>query len=238
MANTSNATSTRDARGAVKREPRSGEAEAGFTLVELSVAMLIMAIFLGISMGSVIHLLTPASQAQAMRDSTSQLDLAFLTLDHEIRYSSVVFPPYQVSNNDFVEFESTYNSQTNATCTEVDFAVATGTLQQRTWSAGSPPTNPPSGPSYHVLATGLVANPQNPTSNVFSLPSPASTSPYHSEELSITLWAASGSGQARELAESSVTFTAVDSTSSTPPTSAPLPSLPYVCSPQAGWTPQ
>ncbi|HMK97392.1 MAG TPA: type II secretion system protein, partial [Acidimicrobiales bacterium] len=64
-----------------------GPPDAGFTLVEMGVAMLIMAIFLVLIVQSMVHLVNPTLQTEAIRDSSNQLDIAFLDLDGEVRYA-------------------------------------------------------------------------------------------------------------------------------------------------------
>ncbi len=170
----------------------------------MAVAMLIMSIFLVMFMTSMIHLFNPTFQTESMRDASDQLDLAFLDLDSQVRYAYAVWQPYQGSpstNDDWdVEYESTFNGAIYPTCTELKYNYGSGELLTASWSEGSTVT-----PSFKMLADDLTG-----TSDPFQV---VQNSSYSKVQLMVTLSATSGTGAATETTTSSVTFTALNSTS-------------------------
>ena len=64
--------------------------DRGFTMLETVVGMVIMTIFMGIFTGAVVTMYSSANKAEALSNSTGQLNLAFDRLDKEIRYASYV----------------------------------------------------------------------------------------------------------------------------------------------------
>ena len=71
----------------VHGRPHRKPEEEGFTIVEMAVSMLILSIFLVMFMTSMVHIFKPTLQTESMRDSSDQLDLAFLDLDSQVRYA-------------------------------------------------------------------------------------------------------------------------------------------------------
>jgi len=194
---------------AVDRSPsRAKRSDHGFTLVEMGVAMLIMAVFMVLIVQSMVHLVNPTLQTEAIRDSSNQLDIAFLDLDGEVRYASEIWQQYQGSpasdDNWDVVFESTYNGAPTPTCTELRYNWSSGQLTQSSWALGTPTT-----PTFKLLANDLTT-----TSDPFNAFDPVTTTGntnYQKEQLTVTLSAASGTGPAHETTSSSVTFTALNS---------------------------
>jgi prepilin-type N-terminal cleavage/methylation domain-containing protein len=190
-----------------KRRPRRGE--TGFTLVELSVAMLIFAIFMVMVISAMVHLVNPTVQTESIRDSSDQLDIAFLDLDSEVRYAYDIWAPYQgTAGNDWdIEYESTFNGAAEPTCSELRYNYSSGQLLQASWSEGATTT-----PSFKMLAEDLTGS-----SDPFQV---IQNSSYEKVQLMVTLSAASGNGAGKETTSSSVTFTALNSTSYEEATSA------------------
>jgi prepilin-type N-terminal cleavage/methylation domain-containing protein len=187
-----------------RKRPRYRQEEKGFTLVEMAVAMLIMSIFLVMFMTSMVHLFNPTFQTEAMRDSSDQLDLAFLDLDSQVRYAYEIWQPYQgtpSTDDDWdIEYESTFNGAIYPTCTELQYNYGSGELLSASWSEGSTVA-----PSFKMLADDLTG-----TSDPFQV---VQNSSYSKVQLMVTLSATSGSGAAKETTTSYVTFTALNSTS-------------------------
>ncbi len=200
----------REAQRAVSQGRTAGRSqqrgEAGFTLVEMGVSLLILSIFMAMIVSGMVHLVGPALQTGAIRDSSDQLDIAFLDLDSEVRYASAVWAPYAGNANDDwdIEFESTFSGAAEPTCTELKYNYATGQLLQASWSVGSNVA-----PGFKVLATDLTGS-----ADPFDAPVQSASSPYQKVQLMVTLSATSGSGPNMKTTKSSVTFTALNSTSS------------------------
>lgn len=188
-----------------KRRP-ARSAQDGFTIVEMSVAMMIFAILMIMVMAGMTHVLNPTLQTEAIRDSSDQLNLAFLDLDSSVRYASELWEPAAGSSSDWnVEYESTFGSE--PTCTELRYSYSLGELEAATWDQGSTTT-----PGFKVLASDLTGN-----GDPFTVVENAN---YEKVQLEVTLSAISGSGASRETTSSSVTFTALDSTSNQAASSA------------------
>jgi type II secretory pathway pseudopilin PulG len=177
----------------------------------MSVAMLIMGILLTLIVPAVVHMFNPTMQAAATQNSSNQLDLAFMQLDSEVRYASQIWAPYAgtpSSDNGWdIEYESTFAGAQEPTCTELKYNYGTGQLLQAAWSEGST-TAPP----FEVLATGLTG-----TADPFAI---VSNSYNEKVQLTVTLSDLSGTGTAKATTSSSVTFTALNSTSNLPATSS------------------
>jgi prepilin-type N-terminal cleavage/methylation domain-containing protein len=188
---------------------RARREETGFTLVELSVAMLIFAIFMVMVISAMIHLVNPTVQTESIRDSSDQLDIAFLDLDSEVRYAYDIWAPYQGSaGKDWdVEYESTFNGAVEPTCTELQYNYSSGELLSASWSEDATAT-----PSFKMLADDLTGS-----SDPFQV---IQNSTYEKVQLMVTLSATSGNGSGKETTSSSVTFTALNSTSYEEATSA------------------
>ncbi len=129
--------------------------EDGFTLVELLVVLPFLLIVTTLVMTTVVTAYGAESRVQATSDSSSQVTLAFLSLDGEMRYATDINQPGQDSSsppNYYVEFESDWNtnSQGESGCTQLEYNNAAGTLQQRTWYLGG---TIPTG--SETLASGL-----------------------------------------------------------------------------------
>lgn len=193
-----------------KRVPRSSTcvpAEHGFTLVETSVALLIMAAVMALVTTAIVHLTNTTLQVENTRTSADSLTIAFLDLDSQVRYANEIWSPYAgtpASDDTWdIEFESNYSGAAQNTCTELQYNYATGQLLRANWLVGAT-----TAPSYKLLASGLsgTADPFQVISN------PA----FQEVQLMVTLSASSGSGYARETRSSSVTFTALNSTSNQP----------------------
>lgn len=190
-------------RKAVRRDAFGGRDQAGFTLVEMGVAMLIMGIFMAMVVSAMIHLVNPTVQTEAIRDSSDQLNIAFLDLDSEVRYAYEVWAPYQgsPSTDDTwdIEYESTFNGASEPSCTELQYNYKLGELLQATWTKGSTTT-----PSFKELAYDLTGS-----GDPFQV---VQNSSYEKVQLMVSLSATSGSGAGKETTSSSVTFTALNST--------------------------
>jgi prepilin-type N-terminal cleavage/methylation domain-containing protein len=179
--------------------------EAGFTLVEMSMAMLIMGILMIMITSGIGHLTDTTLQAQALRNTSSQLDIAYLDLDSEVRYANQVWAPYPgaPSTDDTwdIEFESTFSGATVGTCTELQYNYSSGQLLQAVWTSGAT-----TAPGFKMLANELSGS-----SDPFTIipPNPAN----QEVQLMVTLTASSASGAHTTSTSSSVTFTALNSTS-------------------------
>jgi prepilin-type N-terminal cleavage/methylation domain-containing protein len=180
--------------------------EKGFTIVEMSVAMLIMAVVMSLVTTGMDHLINPTLQTESLRNASGQLNDAFLQLDSEVRYASAVWTPVTGPANDFeVVFESTFEGSATPTCTQLRYSYVNGTLLQASW-----PTGQAAEPPFKVIASGLATSATTPAE-----PDPfviVSNPNYQKVQLEVELSAIVGGSGAITTTSSSVTFTALNST--------------------------
>ena len=194
--------------------------EAGFTLVELLVVMPFLIIVTALVMWSLVDAYGAGSEVQSTSQSSSEVTLAFMTLEGEIRYAADINEPGNDTNSPpdyYVEFESTWTQNTlgYSQCTELEYTSG-GVLQQLQWNAAdSAPTT-----GWKPLASGLETT-TSLSDNPFYSSSTASTDPFYLSspqdspwELSFYLTAVTGSGSTKGNAQSEFTITSLDTTES------------------------
>jgi prepilin-type N-terminal cleavage/methylation domain-containing protein len=119
--------------------------EAGFTLVELMIAIAIFAVFLAVVMSSILSITKASTNVQVTSQSSTAELSAFQLIDHEIRYSdSINFPGVGSPSGDmYIEFRTPGSSTSSGTalCTQWRYDIASRSLQHRFWNDGSSPTN-------------------------------------------------------------------------------------------------
>lgn len=125
---------------------RDANRDAGFTMVELLIALAIFSIFLTIVLTSVITLTKQSTTAQVTAKSSSAELALFQRLDHEIRYAdSINWPGAGASGDWYIEFDTPAESTSTgiALCTQWRFDPNAHVIQMRTWNntVGVSPTN-------------------------------------------------------------------------------------------------
>ena len=159
-----------------KTPPGSGRAclrTAGFTLVELVVAMGLFAVLLAVLMSAIIGMIGNLRKTQGIADASGQARVAFDRLDRQLRYATAVNRPVLVGQDWYLDF-ATLNTSGQIECRQWRVEAATELLQQRTWTVAQAAP-----PSWAGVATGVVNNPasqppftfvaadaQNPTQQV------------------------------------------------------------------------
>lgn len=188
------------------RRPRG---DSGFTLIETVVGMVVMSIFLAMFTGSVVMMFGSSNHSQAVAHSAQEISNAFTKLDRQVRYASYVGEPGQDpndGNNWYVEFENTNTDP--AMCYQLRVDQSSDTLQQRSWSGSGTPS------AWQQLATGVLNGGGSGADAPFALTPATATVP--SAELTVHLVTGEGSGSNAAQSESSMAFTALNSTVTTP----------------------
>ncbi|HEX2901856.1 MAG TPA: hypothetical protein VHO01_00250 [Jatrophihabitans sp.] len=113
------------------------DGDAGTTLMELLVGMMIMAIFGGIFTTSIVLMTSSSTKAESLATTSSQLSVAFQRLDKSIRYAAAISTPGQsygggTTGDWYVEYRTT-NTGTER-CTQLRVDQASKQLQVRTWT--------------------------------------------------------------------------------------------------------
>jgi len=77
----------------LRRSRREGQSEAGFTLVEMLVSMLVFGIVISLAMAAVIDVMKYSNKVQSTADATSELRQALQVIDRQVRSGNVLFSP-------------------------------------------------------------------------------------------------------------------------------------------------
>lgn len=216
---------------------RQRQGEEGFTLIELMVTMVIMALVAVMVLVSIVNVMTQQNQAASLDQTASQVGLAFITLDKEIRYAATLDCPYgwtgspgdscatappdasAVPSGDYaLTFYSAWTAATlgHAQCTEVLYDTTKGQLEQRTWDAASSAST---ATGWSTIASGLSTT---PSQAVFSVPSSTSASLIR-QQVTVSLTSSSAHSVPAVSSTAQVTFTAINSTTATPPATPACP---------------
>jgi prepilin-type N-terminal cleavage/methylation domain-containing protein len=132
------------------REARANT-EAGMSLLEVTVTMSIMAVFMVIFTAGMSAIFGSVGKDEALNDAQSRLNLTFQRLDKEVRYASVISQPDRVGGDWYVELLTT-NTGTPR-CTQLRL-TAGGRLERRSWTKGSAIS---SGEPWTLLVAGLTS---------------------------------------------------------------------------------
>jgi prepilin-type N-terminal cleavage/methylation domain-containing protein len=170
----------------------------GFSLIELMISMALMSVVTALFTTGIVQLYRAQNFTDALSESSSQVNNAFLRLDADVRYAAAISDPGPGGGNQYVEYLRSNTGED--VCTQLRFTAA-GQLQQRSNSASKGLT------IWNTLASQLVS----PVSFTRSL---ASDSGNAYQQLAVTLTTRpSGSGRAES---SSFTFTALNTSATTP----------------------
>jgi Tfp pilus assembly protein PilW len=169
--------------------------DAGFTLVDVLVSMLIMSIVMVIFTTGIIQLHRLANSTEARSDAQSQISVALLRLDKEVRYAAGIGLPHTVNGNPYVEYLITRAGGDQC----VQLRVAGGILSRRTWIPGAVPLAPA---PWTALASNITT--AQPFEHL------AATDTIGHQRLTVKLAATSGNGRNTVRKASEITFTALN----------------------------
>ena len=161
---------------------------AGLTLVELMISLLVFSIFIAILLSSILGVTRASTQAQVIARAASGTLSVFQNFDREIRYAdSVNYPGTGTGGARYVEFRiPAVSSATNAICRQWKFDPRTGLLQSRQWFDVAPFSNP-------AFVTRLSVVFDDGGSNYPFAVSPAQISGSAMQQLTLTLDAGNAS---------------------------------------------
>jgi prepilin-type N-terminal cleavage/methylation domain-containing protein len=144
---------------AARARPRPGAADAGFTLVEYTVAMVIFTVVIAITAGGVALMARDVVKTTNLSTSTDQIRLAFGRLDRQVRYASEINFPVSVGGGTrwYVEFLAP-NFDGVPTCHQWRLDTATDKLQERSWP-GPPAAAPATAPAWTTVASNMANDP-------------------------------------------------------------------------------
>ncbi len=197
---------------------RGVHGDAGTSLTELLVGMGIFVIFMAMFTGAVVSITQDTNKAEAVNQSSSQLNVAFLQLDKTVRYAAAISAPGKstTSGDWYVEMRSTYTG--TEVCTQLRVDITAAALQRRTWTVINSVASTPSAwvPITSGISNGAVAS--GSTDQPFTLRTATATAKF--QQLAITLVSPFGNGSGATTSRSSYLFSAVNST--VPPPTTPI----------------
>jgi prepilin-type N-terminal cleavage/methylation domain-containing protein len=122
-------------------------ADTGMTLIEVVVAMSIMSILMAAFTAGILQMYRSANASESLSTTQSQLNVAFLRLDKEIRYASAVNDP---SNGPDFYVEYLTTNAGSRQCNQLRLGMD-GKLRLRTW----PDVSAASASGWTTLASGV-----------------------------------------------------------------------------------
>lgn len=111
------------------------DTDAGFTVTELVVSMLIFAIIITIFLAGLMSMSRSTVRAQDVAEAGDSVRLAFQTMDKQIRYASAINTPGTgLTGSHYVEFITTAQPDgEDPLCTQWRYDPTARTLAYRTW---------------------------------------------------------------------------------------------------------
>lgn len=178
--------------------------DAGYTLVELLVAMGIFTIVLAIVMGGIMVMTVDLRKTSNQTDASDQVRNAVLRMERQVRYADSIVPPKLSGSDWYVAFETKASGQN--LCQGYRLLGATDLLQYRKVdnSAGTDS-------GWQTVATNVVNDPTNSAQNPFTRTAANSTT-MMSQSLEVHLWATKGTSSTGR-AETDIIFVARNSDS-------------------------
>lgn len=186
------------------------KSQAGFTLVELVVAMSLFLVFVSLFVVAVSALSAGTTRARLVAETSSGVLLVFQNVDRQVRYADAVsIPGNGPSGARYIEFRTPASSarDLHTTCTQWRYEPGNGTMSSREWrdTAGALPT-----PWAQKLSDIVpVSDPQYP----FELLQPTATG---STKQQFQLYIRSGNADISGEAEVKTRFVARNSSTSSP----------------------
>jgi type II secretory pathway pseudopilin PulG len=182
--------------------------DAGTTLLELLVGMILMGIFMSIFVGAVVSMTSAQSKTQSVAQTSQNLNQAFLALDKTVRYASAISTPGTgaPSGDWYVEYSTTTTG--SQVCTQLRVDISTSELQRRTWTVVNSAASGLTGwtPLASEIANGTATA---GISQPFIRVTPGATSDF--QQLTVTLASLAGPKNAPTTSGTSFTITAVNS---------------------------
>lgn len=112
-----------------------GQRDAGMTLIELMISMMLFTVLLGVFMSAIATMTKDTTRVRASADSSDEVRRAYQLLDKQVHYASAVNRPGIVSGRQYIEFQTTaVPSGATASCTQWRYDPTTKKLAYRTWS--------------------------------------------------------------------------------------------------------
>ena len=180
----------------------NADADRGSTLIEMVTTLAIMSIAMAICTSGILEIYRLVNKTGSMATSQAQINITFLHLDKELRYTTGVSTPAVVGADWYVEYLTTASG--TPICAELRLDVATAQLQHRTWTQGSTPLVPT---AWMAMASQVSA------AQPFTVLAPDTDAQY--QRLRLTLSASDGANTTATTASTDITFTALNTSTGT-----------------------
>lgn len=130
--------------------------EAGYTLVELIVAMGIFAVFLTVFIGAIVAVSRISTEARVDAQTSSAAGIALQRIERSVRYADSVNQPGAIAGNSYVEWRTDAVSASSGvtTCAQLRYRAADGTIALRTW----PVNQSPSTGKWNVIMRDVIGS--------------------------------------------------------------------------------
>lgn len=184
----------------------------GMTLIELTVGMVLMSIFMAMFTGAILMINRSLNTSQAINDAASQVNTAFLRLDETARSATYISAPGTTTSGSYVEMRS-LDSSGKDMCTQLRVATASQQLQSRTWRVVNNVATTPS--AWLPIASGIT-NGAVTTGTTIPFVRTTTSGANLFQQLTVTLMPTAGAGISTSSAASSFTVTALNSTAGAP----------------------
>jgi type II secretory pathway pseudopilin PulG len=187
--------------------------DEGTSLIEMLVVMIVFTMVMAIVTGAIASMMRQERKETGQSNDLNASRKVLEMLDHTARYANAVTAPGTgTDGNLYFEFQSG-NSGQQQTCTQWRYVTTGGLLQWRTWQ---PPLSGVGTVTATSWATDAVGISKVGTTPIFTVT--ASSTDSTKEELDVDFTATSGSPPTSSASQ--LTLTAVNSTNSSPPTTA------------------
>lgn len=129
--------------------------DAGFTLIDMMVAMTLMMIVMAIFTSTVVRMYRTAGDVDAKSTAQASINIAMQRLDREVRYAKGISSPYLNGSDQYVDMLSIQRTPSGPVAQQcIQLRVAGGVLAQRTWTFKASPLDLS---AWTPLATGLTS---------------------------------------------------------------------------------
>jgi type II secretory pathway pseudopilin PulG len=156
------------------------EKDAGDSLIEMMIVMVIFTLILAIITTAIISMMRQVDKQSGLADNLGNARKAIELLDGQVRFANAITTPGTVASGDtYVEFRTIQNDQTQL-CTQWRYHVLTKALQYRTWKPAASPVVPTG-----FVTTALSVSPVSGVSMFSASPPPGTTLPSPSADPNI-----------------------------------------------------
>jgi type II secretory pathway pseudopilin PulG len=181
------------------------------TLNELLITMAILSVLTSLATAALVQVYHAINRTDSVSSAQTQINMAFVRLDREVRYARGISDPAQVGSDWYVEYLLGITGVD--TCVELRVLTSGSQLQRREWVKGASPLVPS---AWTTLADGITAT----TPFTVADPNTNTLTGNRFQQMTVAVTSTAGVGRTDNTAtgkggavrETSVTFTALNAT--------------------------